>query len=103
MQITESHTNKLIKRINSDTFLNKCLDKGISKDTKVLIQSFVDKRVFNNITQKQMSIDCNVSIITIKRFENLKVDSLSLFLNYQFILESLKNKTTLNKPDWVFK
>ena len=65
------------------------------------ILELVDKRVFNKITQSYISKTFNVSIATVKRFENLEVDSLSLFMNYKFLLEDLPNKKKQKVPKWV--
>ncbi len=86
--MTENHINKLLERLNSDT--------------KLKILQLVDIRVFNGITQVYMAKTCKVSKETIKRFENLKVNSLSLFINYKFILEDLPNKKKKEVPKWVF-
>lgn len=93
-----NHRDKLIYRVKSDTFLIDVPDERIRFDTKVKILECVDKRVFNNITQKVMAQKCNVGVATIKRFESIKVDSLSLFLKYIAFLEHLPNKHKRKLP-----
>ena len=95
------HRDKLLKRIKSDTFLKNLNNEGVRYDTMVEIQSFVDKRVFNKITQQEMSLICNVSVATIKRFESLKIDSLELYLIYKVTLSELPNKVKRKIPNWV--
>jgi|GEM_PF-4244134 len=98
-----NHKNKLIKRVYSDTSLMSIIDKSVGFDTKLKIQECVDKRVFNKYTQKDIADKCNVSLATIKRFENCKIDSLSLYLNYVFLLEGLPNKKSKRVPKWVYQ
>ena len=100
--MTDNHRNKLLKRLDCDTSFTLKLNEGIRKDTKLKILEFVDKRVFNKFTQKELAEICNVSLPTIKRFENLEVDSLSLFMNYKLLLEDLPNKKKLKVPKWVY-
>ena len=99
--MADNHRNKLLKRLNSDTSFKSIINESIKNDTKLKILELVDKRVFNKITQSYISKTFNVSIATVKRFENLEVDSLSLFMNYKFLLEDLPNKKKQKVPKWV--
>lgn len=96
-----SHRDKLLKRLKKETFLCKQEKEGIFFDTKLKILECIDKRVFNKITQKDMASYCNVSLVTIKRFENLEVDKLSLYLKYRHFLEHLPNKKKRKVPSWI--
>lgn len=98
----ETHNDKLLRKLDSNTSFTLKINDGVKRDTKLKILELVDKRVFNKITQSYMANTCNVSIPTIKRFENLEVDSLSLFMNYKFILEDLPNKKKIEVPKWVY-
>lgn len=94
--------DKLIVRLKSDTFYDQMLDESVRKDTKINILSCVDKRVFNGITQEDMAKSCNVSLSTIKRFENLQVNDLILYFNYQYLLQDLPNSKRKPVPRWVY-
>ena len=77
------NTFKRKQGIKSDTFTDKLIEDG-----SYLIQEInhlVKCRKELKITQEEMSWACKVSLPTIKRFESLKVDSLTLFLNYKHI------------------
>ena len=101
MKSTTSHRDKLIKRLNSDTYLSFIKTQSVKNDTSVNLLSLIDKRVFNGITQEQVSISYGCSLAKIKRFEAGKVDSLSLFLFYVHQFKHLKNKKTRKIPSWV--
>lgn len=90
--MTNNHNTKLLKRIKADTFINQINNKSVRKDTKNRILECFDKRVFNNISQITIAKQCNVSIATLKRFENLQVNDLVLYFNYIDLLEYLPNK-----------
>ncbi len=96
-----SHRNKLLKRLKTDTFLKKINNESIRKDIIYTILSCVDKRVFNKITQNEMTKLCGVSLATIKRFESLKCESLELYLLYIHFLADLPNKKKIKIPNWV--
>jgi len=58
-------------------------------DTSVIIteiNGLVANRAYLKISQMDMAESCKVSLRTIKRFEKMEVDSLSLYLNYKEIL-----------------
>lgn len=65
------------------------------------ICELVYKRVFNGITQDQVSISTKVSIRSIQRFEAGKLDSLSLFMYYKNQFEHLPSRNKTKIPDWV--
>ena len=96
-----NHRDKLLKRLNNDTFLKSVIDKSVRKDSILNILECVDKRVFNKIPQSDMAEYCKVSVETIKRFENLKCDSLSLYLCYITYLKPLLNRKKKKTPSWV--
>lgn len=79
--------NKLLKRIKNDTFVKSKQCESVKYETSISILQLVDARMSRNITQKQMSIRCKVSIATIKRFELLKCDSLLLYNSYKTSLD----------------
>ena len=95
--MTDNHRNKLLKRLDCDTSFTLKINDGIRRDTKLKILELVDKRVFNKFTQEDLAKLCGVSLPTIKRFENLEVDSLSLFINYKLLLEDLPNKKKIEE------
>jgi DNA-binding XRE family transcriptional regulator len=67
--------------IKTDTILDKMYFD--SSELVREINTLVERRKKWGHTQKQVANECGVSVPTIKRFEKLKVDSLSLFLNYK--------------------
>ena len=101
--MSNNHTHKLLERINSDTFLNMKCREGIIYDTRMIIVQCIETRRINKITQNDMAKRCGVSLATIKRFEALKVDSLSLFIKYRYILENLPAREKRNIPKWVYR
>ncbi len=97
-----NHRHKLIKRLNSDSFL-KLMDGLSSKhDTSLDILECIDKRVFNGFTQKDVSGFTGKSLATIKRFEQGKVDSLFLYKFYIDRFRELPNKQKKTVPKWVY-
>lgn len=50
------------------------------------INDLVEFRKYLKISQEAMAMSCRVSLRTIKRFEKMEVDSLSMYLNYKAIL-----------------
>ena len=95
--------NQLLKRLNNETLLLEIKDERFRYDTKVKILECVSKRMYNGITQEDVAYILDVSVSTIKRFEALKVDSLSLFMNYRKLFEDMQNKKTSKVPRWVFE
>ena len=89
--MTDNHTNKLLKRYNNDTYIKSVKDKSIRLDAIKNILNCFDKRVYNKVTQEEIALYCGVSVQTIKRFENLEVDSLELYLNYINALNHFPN------------
>lgn len=69
--------------VKTDTFLDKvyCDSSELVKEINHLIKC----RKKWGITQEEMSWNCKVSLSTIKRFEALKIDSLSLYVNYKAV------------------
>ena len=93
---------QLLKRLNNETLLTEIKDERFRFDTKVKILECVSKRMYNGITQEDVADMLDVSVSTIKRFESLKVDSLSLYMNYRKLFEDLQNKKSSKVPSWVF-
>lgn len=93
---------KLIKRLKDDTFLNIKVKEGIILDTRLNIVTCINNRRFNKITQIDMSKWCKVSIATIKRFEQLQVDSLSLYLKYMYLLYDLNGRKQQKPPNYLY-
>jgi DNA-binding XRE family transcriptional regulator len=69
--------------VKSDTLLDKihCDSSALVKEINLMVEC----RKKWSITQEEMSWNCKVSLSTIKRFEAFKIDSLSLYMNYQQI------------------
>lgn len=96
------HRDKLIRRLNSNTFLS-FLDFGSVKyDTSVEILSLIDKRVFNGITQKFVAESLGISMSKVKRFEKGEVDSLRMYKFYVLMFDELPNKKIMQVPKWVY-
>ncbi len=58
-------------------------------DTSIIISEInelIGMRKYLKISQEGIAMSCKVSLRTIKRFEKMQVDSLSLYLNYKAIL-----------------
>lgn len=97
-----NHRDRLLERLKDDTNMKLITNQSVRRDTVLKILECTNKRAFNKITQKEIAKMCGVSLPTIKRFENLKVDSLTLFKNYVSILEDLPNKKKRKVPKWVY-
>ena len=78
------NTFKENQGIKSDTFIDMII--GDSSELVKEINTLIQLRKKMKITQEEMGWACKVSTPTIKRFESFKVDSLSLYLNYKYIL-----------------
>jgi len=96
-----NHRDTLIKRLNSDTFLNFMDGLGIKCDTSLDLLECIDKRVFNGFTQKEVATFTGRSLATIKRFEQGKVDSLFLYMFYIDRFKALPNRKKALTPKWV--
>ena len=88
-----NHNDKLLNRLNNQTSFSKIICDGLKFQTKVDILGWVDKRVFNNISQISVAKTCGVGISKIKAFEQLKVSDLELYQNYKYLFDELPNKT----------
>lgn len=89
--------DKETERFNSELYLNFVSNSGV----KIELLSFIDKRVYNNYTQKDVAKLFNRSLATIKRFENGQVDSLSLFFKYKDKFEPMRNRKSRVVPKWL--
>lgn len=78
MSILKKHS-----RIKTDTIADKLYGDG----SKLILEinNMVTMRKKWRMTQEYVAQQLGVSISTIKRFESLKVDSLSIFFNYKQI------------------
>ena len=79
--------NKKILQGNAGIKTDTIIDKMYFDSSELIreINTLIECRRKWGHTQEQVAIECGVSIPTIKRFEKLKVDSLSLYLNYKQI------------------
>ena len=93
--------DRVVKRINNDTLCKFIKCSSIKKDTSLRIAEYIYKRVFNGVTQEEVSISTGKSIATIKRFEAGKCDSLYLFMYYKTQFENLPNKEKVKIPKWI--
>lgn len=71
------------KGVKTDTFIDKiyCDSSELIKEMNLIFEC----RKKSGITQEEMAWNCKVSLSTIKRFESLKIDSLSLYVNYKSV------------------